>query len=69
MKKIKFLSFILALCLALQGLAVPVCATEASDSEATEPTETVPSAGSIAAVPDVEYGSASITIDAAPSMA
>jgi len=61
MKKIKFLSFLLALCLALHGMLIPVFASESTEPAATEPSETVPSEGAIAAVPDVEYGSASIT--------
>ena len=61
MKKFKFLSILLAVCLALQSMIIPVYATDTTDPSATEPTETVPSAGAIAAVPEVEFGSASIT--------
>lgn len=58
MKKIKFLSFLLALCIAQQCLFIPAAATEPGETETTAPTEATTS--TVTAVPDVEFGSASI---------
>lgn len=55
MKKIKFLNLILAVLLLTQCLCLPVCATEVTGE--TEPTFST----DITAIPDVEYGSASIS--------
>ena len=59
MKNIKFFSLILAVLLTVQTLALPVYATQAEETTASQPTETVPTTG-ITQVPDVEFGSASI---------
>lgn len=56
MKKFKLLSFLTACCIAVQCLVFPASATEIT----TPPTETEPTTSGITAVPDVEYGSASI---------
>ncbi len=56
MKKIKFLNLFLAMILLVQCLYIPVSATEVTSTE-----ETIPFSTGLTAIPDVEYGSASIT--------
>lgn len=58
MKKNKFLSILLALMIAVQCMAFPVSATETEETQSEEPTTAA--TGTTTAVPDVEYGSASI---------
>lgn len=56
MKKIKFLNLLLALVLLMQCLCLPVFATEVPVV-----TESVSDSGGLTPIPDVEYGSASIS--------
>ena len=56
MKKFKFVSILMVLCIALQCAVIPVNATEVTPEAET----TQPASSGVTAVPDVEYGSASI---------
>lgn len=56
MKKFKALHLLLVMCCLLECLAIPVLATEPSETEAAIPTVS----GGLDVVPDVEFGSASI---------
>jgi D-alanyl-D-alanine carboxypeptidase len=56
MKKIKFLNLFLALVLLMQCLCIPVCASEITSTE-----ETNPVSSGLTPIPDVVFGSASIT--------
>ncbi len=61
MKKTKILSLLLCFALLLQCMILPAFATEADSGETTEVTEETYPLGANNPVPDVEFGSASIT--------